>query len=235
MNCVKINENSEPKSTTWNDNYLCKPNGSPYDFTWSMAGQIVGKSCIQWLEKSDPHTWYDNYLCATHGAGGPTHVPKDPVWPNDFKWSMYGIPEGYDCIQIKENSEPSKTKWHDNYFCWKEGTKDPGMKWSMAGPISGKRCTRILEKSDPHTWDDNYLCVDNNSYLRFLWSSAGPIKDHSCIQWAENSDRDGTWHDNYLCFERCQLKKVEIIEPDQYEPVYQGTQVIGSVAAVVRN
>jgi len=231
MECVHITEPSEPSSHTWKDNFLCKPPNSPYDFRWSSEGQIPGKSCIRWLENSDPHSWDNNYLCATHGAGGSIpHVPQDPVWPSDFKWSMDKIPEGYDCIQIYESSEPRETMWHDNYFCWKEGTKDPGMRWNTNGTIPGMRCTQITEPWDEHSWEDNYLCVPMNSSLNFVWSHHRAIKDHSCIQWIENSDRKAGWNDNYLCLERCPLKKVEIIEPEQYEPVYEGTQVIGSVS-----
>merc|ERR1711939_1174753 len=61
------------------------------------------------------------------------------------------------------------------------------------------------------------------------WSSAGPIGGMRCTQILESSDPD-TWNDNYLCYERCQLTKLEVLNPDSYSPTYEGTQVIGVVS-----
>ena len=63
MKCTYIVERAEPCEHSWLDNFLCIPNDAPFDFDWSVAGPIKGKSCIQWLESVDPHTWKDNYLC----------------------------------------------------------------------------------------------------------------------------------------------------------------------------
>ena len=63
MRCTQIHEGAEPASHTWNDNFLCVPNGSPLNFSWSTAGPIAGKTCVMWHEASDPHTWMDNFLC----------------------------------------------------------------------------------------------------------------------------------------------------------------------------
>ena len=152
-------------------------------------------------------------------------MPTNKILP--FRWSSGGVPAGHDCVQISEPSDPHT--WNDNFFCWKHGTKNPGMKWSFGGPISGMRCTQITEPSDPDTWTDNYLCVPTASTLRFIWSSGGEIKDHSCIQWIEAADPN-TWKDNFLCYERCQLTKLEVLNPESYQPTYQGTQVIGVVS-----
>ena len=64
MRCTRILELSDPNS--WRDNYLCVPTDSPIFFSWSMAGSLPGKDCIQWTEPDQPasHTWGDNYLCA---------------------------------------------------------------------------------------------------------------------------------------------------------------------------
>jgi len=120
-----------------------------------------------------------------------------PAWPEDFKWSSAGIPDGYNCERIIESAD-TKT-WTDNYFCWKAGHSDPGIRWYSAGPIRGMRCTQILETADPHTWTDNYLCVPSDSPYKFSWSSAGPIANKPCIQWIETADKAGTWLDNWLC------------------------------------
>jgi len=123
-----------------------------------------------------------------------------PIWPSDFKWDGDKIPAGYNCIQIHERAEPWKHAWHDNYFCWRHGTQNPGMKWSQAGPISNMRCTKINEPADPHAWQDNYLCVPKSSHLQLSWSYAGAISGKNCIQWHESQDPH-SWQDNYLCSE----------------------------------
>src|SRR5262249_479368 len=52
-----------------------------------------------------------------------------------------------------------------------------GLVWSCrAGdcnpPTAGMRCTNISESADfLHTWNDNKLCVPNNSPLQLAWTS----------------------------------------------------------------
>ena len=108
---------------------------------------------------------------------------NDPIFPDDFSWSMVGVPSGYDCIQITESTDPHT--WDDNYFCSKQEKDNPGMEWSSNGAISGMRCTHILEEAEVYsaTWDDNYLCVPHSSPLYFAWSSNGPIDNEDCIHW----------------------------------------------------
>jgi len=62
--------------------------------------------------------------------------------------------------------------------------------WSCSGPIDGMVCVQIIEPADPHTWDDNYLAVPNDSLINFFWSSAGPIAGLNCVQWIEPADPD---------------------------------------------
>ena len=121
---------------------------------------------------------------------------REARFPEDFWFHSAGVPNGYNCIQILESADPHT--WNDNYFCWKQDCRDPGIRWSSAGRISWMRCTRILETADPHTWNDNYLCVPHNSNLRFHWSSAGGIRGRRCLQWRESADPH-TWSDNFLC------------------------------------
>lgn len=71
-----------------------------------------------------------------------------------------------------------------------------GMIWSYAGPIAGKQCVQINEPADPHTWQDNYLCFDQNYAIQ--WSYAGPIPNKKCTLVNEPSDSAG-WDDNYIC------------------------------------
>ena len=66
-----------------------------------------------------------------------------PAFPADFKWSSAGMPQGYNCLQILETADPYT--WNDNFFCWKNTRKNPGMKWSSDGPIANMKCTKIYE------------------------------------------------------------------------------------------
>jgi len=184
MRCTQINEPSG--GSNWNDNYLCIPNSSPLRFYWSFNGHPRGKNCLRWIENSS-NNWHDNYLCTNKD-----NLPN-PVFPTDFKWSSAGVPTGYDCEKISEVAG-----WDDNYFCWKHGTKYPGIRWSNAGPIRGMRCIKINEPSEPHSWDDNYLCVPYSSSLRFSWSCDGQLRGKTCLKWYEDADPHG-WHDNFLC------------------------------------
>merc|ERR1719233_324519 len=113
-----------------------------------------------------------------------------PVWPDDFKWNSAGKPADYNCIQIHEGADPHT--WHDNYFCWRNFKRNPGIKWSSAGKIRNMRCTQIHEGSDPHSWHDNYLCERHDSPYWFRWYSVGKPRGRSCIQWIESSDPH-TW------------------------------------------
>jgi len=117
-------------------------------------------------------------------------------WPVDFMWSSKGEVLDRRCVHISEAAEPLWTTWWDNYLCWK-GDEDL-VQWSSAGKIDGMRCTQILEPKDPHTWFDNYLCVEYGSPYHFSWSYAGKIEGKSCISWNEPAD-EATWSDNYLC------------------------------------
>jgi hypothetical protein len=114
-----------------------------------------------------------------------------------FFWSSAGLMPGMYCVQITEAADPDS--WEDNYFCSRIST---GMVWSSAGPIAGMRCTKVSEGAEPssHTWDDNYLCLPNDSNCIFYWSSAGPIAGKNCVQWLETADPH-TWDDNYLCWD----------------------------------
>lgn len=121
-----------------------------------------------------------------------------PVWPDDFKWSSAGKPDGYECLKIGETRDHDS--WDDNYLCWRDDKTDPKLFWSTDGIISkwrgGHRCTKITV-SDPDSWDDNYLCEDDKSPYRFSWSEHGPIFGNRCIRWTEPADPQ--WNNGLLC------------------------------------
>ncbi|APR81543.1 D-alanyl-D-alanine carboxypeptidase [Minicystis rosea] len=112
-----------------------------------------------------------------------------------FTFSCDGPNAGQTCVNVNEPGDPDS--WADNHFC---SDTDWGMKWSYAGPIEGMVCTNIAESAEPHAaaWSDNYLCLPQQSPVRFQWNSAGPIAGMSCVHWNETADK-GSWGDNYLC------------------------------------
>lgn len=115
-------------------------------FSWSHAGPISGKHCVQINEPSEgddgsTHTWADNYLCSSQDHG--------------IQWSHAGPIDGMRCTKIHELASPHT--WDDNYLCVPHSSQ-LHFSWSSAGPIPEKRCIKVNEPADPHTWDDNYLC-----------------------------------------------------------------------------
>jgi hypothetical protein len=120
-----------------------------------------------------------------------------PVYAlDDFGWSYRGELGGFDhCVHWFETREPRETTWHDNFLCHSTGYD---IRWSSSGPIPAMRCTQILEAADPHTWADNFLCVEPDAPFIFSWSSHNPIRGAECLQILEPSD-PATWNDNYLC------------------------------------
>jgi len=69
------------------------------------------------------------------------------------------------------------------------------LRWSSAGPIGGMSCVQLSEPADPHTWDDNFLCSEEESPR--LWSSAGR-SGLRCTHLSEPSDPH-SWENNHLC------------------------------------
>ena len=126
--------------------YRRKSNGVAGTFSWSYAGPIAGKHCVQINEPStgndgSTHTWGDNFLCSNQNHG--------------IRWSYAGPIAGMRCTQLHESASPHR--WGDNYLCVPSSSQ-LRFAWSSAGPISGKQCIKVNEPADPHKWDDNYLC-----------------------------------------------------------------------------
>jgi hypothetical protein len=98
------------------------------------------------------------------------------------------------------------TGWEDNYLCL---DRDIGMQMSEAGEIANLTCTNI-DSSDGHpggwpvlgwAWNDNFICLPENSVYKLTWTSEGVTAGHSqCVAFTEPADDQG-WNDNYLCFD----------------------------------
>jgi hypothetical protein len=129
--------------------------------------------------------------------------PRLPSWPEDFKWSNNGVPEGYTCTRVLDFDQPADQGWDNNFFCWRNGFADPGIRFAADGAVPSVKCVAITETADsyPGGWDNNFLCVPNNSPYNFKWDSAKRIDGLECIQWDEPADPD-TWADNFLCNEK---------------------------------
>jgi hypothetical protein len=90
--------------------------------------------------------------------------------------------------------------YYDNYgvkFVDKKNlclSKNLGLKWSNEGNIDDMKCTKIIDPFDPNGWDNDYLCLPNNSPYNLTWSQNGKILNKKNVKW--NSDNDDK---NYLC------------------------------------
>jgi hypothetical protein len=114
----------------------------PFGLSWSSAGPIAGKACVQIYEPLDAGTWNDNYLCLDGDYG--------------VRWSSAGPLADMRCTQLYEGADPNG--WADNYVC--VPPESPlRFAWSPAGAINAT-CVRLFEPGDPDTWDDNYLCLE---------------------------------------------------------------------------
>ncbi len=105
MDCVALDESSEPAAHTWSDNFVCGPRGIGLRF--SSAGPIDGMDCTALSEGSDPHTWEDNFVC----------LPRDSGYT--LRWSSSGPVAGLQCLQLYEPADPHT--WEDNFLCWSGG------------------------------------------------------------------------------------------------------------------
>jgi hypothetical protein len=116
MVCTKLNEPSEPASSTWEDNYVCA--SKDIGLKYSFAGPIKGMNCINTNEPSDVHQtsgvvfksynafWADNYLC----------LPSDSKI--GLSWGFAGAPGGTTRLWVMEPSEAWKSTWFDNVIYW---------------------------------------------------------------------------------------------------------------------
>ena len=73
--CLNIKEPEDPHG--WESNYLCLPNDTVYNFTWSHGGCDKTKFCLRINAPMDQHTWYDNYLC--HNQTGPGNFSQTGI------------------------------------------------------------------------------------------------------------------------------------------------------------
>ncbi|HEX5744352.1 MAG TPA: hypothetical protein VFX84_02790 [Candidatus Saccharimonadales bacterium] len=134
-----------------------------------------------------------------------------------FKWSSAGPITGMKCTRIDEPSDPDT--WHDNYLCipsssslqlaWTHhsdntgsGSTNIGSGVASLGYIKSHgypHCTKWDVPSDySHTWQDNYLCTNQDKGLSFR---ATPDASKYCLtKIIESADPQGQWKSGYyLC------------------------------------
>ena len=189
MDCTAVGEPAEAESSGWSDDYLCLPEQSIFALSYSSAGPIEGKSCVQWNEPAEKDSWSDNYVCTEK-----VHV----FAKGQFTFSSVGPIEGKHCVSVDEPDDAEA--WDDNYFC---SDQDLGMQWSSAGPIAGMKCTHVGESADAEgaAWDDDYLCLPEGASYALTWSETGPIAGKSCVRWYDHQEKSDVWLDNWLCAE----------------------------------
>ena len=197
MACIPIIESSDPAGI-WADNFLCFD--KDYGFQWSKDGPIAQKQCMKVSDSQEDSRWDNNFLCSE----------------NDnycLRYSDNGPIQDMECLNI---NEPRKPIWNNNFLCRPKaggacpelpangGAPQfkmlPGLQWSQGGALPGKHCIKINEPSDPHTWDDNFLCMNAAPESEISWSYTGYVPPQICTKVVEHNDVDkAVWLDNYLC------------------------------------
>lgn len=123
-------------------------------------------------------------------------VTKFPIFPGDFEFSTATVP-GKKCIILNEPKERSR---QSIWLCHNITKKDPAISWSHEGRLPSLDCTRITSPYGEDTmgfWNDNYICVANDSVYRFHWSRNGPIAGLGCLGWPSRSGRGR--NEAFLC------------------------------------
>jgi hypothetical protein len=126
-------------------------------------------------------------------------VPQPQEKTIRFDMSAKGPIDNMSCVKIDRDVEDDNT-----YLC---SSEDVGIKWSSTGPIDSMSCTRVDDQQDPYSWNDNYLCVPNNSSLALSMQYKRPVPNKSCVTWIDSpadSYRDTV--DKYLCVDSADYK-----------------------------
>jgi hypothetical protein len=196
-NCY-INCNCNSCNLAAKPGYSNHQSGHALDLNTSSAGVLnwlnAHGATYGWKRTVPSEAWHWEWW-----GGGVTPTQYCPTTcdrsAGGFTFSCDGPNAGQTCVNVNEPGDPDS--WADNHFC---SDADWGMQWSYAGPIEGMVCTNVAESAEPHAaaWADNYLCLPEQSPVRFEWSSAGPIAGMSCVHWNEPADT-GSWGDNHLC------------------------------------
>lgn len=80
MRCTHILETAGNSGEGWDDNYLCVPEGSPWELAWRSNGPIAGQECLRFNEAADPDgSWGDNYLCVSQRPPEPEPDAGSPA------------------------------------------------------------------------------------------------------------------------------------------------------------
>lgn len=109
----------------------------------------------------------------------------------NIQMSSKGPIDNMSCTKIFRDDDSDNT-----YLC---SSQDLDIKWSTTGPIDKMNCTRIDDYHDPYSWNNNYLCVPNNSNISLSMHYNKPIPNKSCIPWIEPPDMYSDNIDKYLC------------------------------------
>jgi hypothetical protein len=161
------------------------PGGTPIvPLTWSSCGAagagLAGESCPDSTtlaslrctitnEPSDSHGWSDNKICVPSSSS--VHL----------YWTHCATFAGCDQSAGSIASDPGAL--HLNNVKNGIGT---------AGGRKYPYCEQAYAAGDPDTWDDNWLCSDQNIGLKFS-GGGGP----GCIKVNEVADPDANWRSGY--------------------------------------
>ena len=70
----------------------------------------------------------------------------------------------------------------------------------FSGSKTNKRCVLLDEPAEPSNtgWENNHLCVPQDSPYHFTWSHQGRIEGLDCLKLKVETDPH-SWNDNFLC------------------------------------
>lgn len=99
--------------------------------------------------------------------------------------------------------EPRDRLWYNNYLCYRKDKRNLNIVWSPNGKLPNKMCERIYapRKSSTLSWNNNYLCVPEDSIYKFHWSTNGPLPNKECMKITEPKDNQWDNDRSYLCVE----------------------------------
>lgn len=211
MTCTRIYSPTKHYYRGWNDNYLCVPRDSPYNFKWSVGRALTGYKCLEWKYPADRRWGEDKFLCsksddtAVDGGWSPW-----AVWSQCTKKCGKGFQHRKrDCTNPapKNGGRLCGTRSYETRNCNKHKCSDlPSWpedftyRYHRYTPYSST-CIRTYERASYFQWTNYYFCSRSGRRdINMKWSDNGPIRNMKCVLVNEPKEpRRNGWHNNYLC------------------------------------
>ena len=107
-------------------------------------------------------------------------ISEFPVFPDHFSLRSESS-TSLSCVAI---DQPGDKEWRVKYLCYKPALKKMTIAWSRSGTIVGQQCTntRMPNEGAAAVWENSFLCVPQDSFLKFSWSVSGRIRGKECVE-----------------------------------------------------